>query len=380
MASLIRKPGSPFWYLSFRNKEGRWLKKSLGLRADDAAETQEAEIARAQAEVQELSAARQQAATRDVSAWVHWIDKFLVRHCETPETLKRYRGHWRIISHWLQLRGISGPADITYKSVLDYMDWRTKTKKRTGKLAGWNTARNDLKVLSLALTEAARMGFIAANPIAKLGIKKEAAAKKPKLDDDDIRAIESALQDEPEWMRTAFQIALHTGCRLRETVIPLANVDMDAANGVGKITFGKPKGGEKRAFSRPLPTALRPLFERLKAQRRTVTLELPFQPSRRWGQFLKVHKLPKEWVFHCLRVTYINRLRLAHVPREDARRLVNHSSEAVHQEYQREEFEDLIPYADAVKFPSVGGGKSPSPAKKSAAASRRGGKPGTRGR
>ena len=361
MASLIRKPGSPFWYLSFRNPEGRWLKMSLGLRADDAGETQEAEIARAEAEIKELGAARKKASDKQESAWVRWVDRFLTRHCETKQTLTRYRAHWKIISHWLQLRELHGPGEISYKSALDYMEWRTKTPKRTGKLASWNTARADLKVLSLVLTEAARIGYIAANPLAKLGLKKEAAVKKPKLDDDAIRTLEAALEFEPEWMRVAFQIALHTGCRLGETVIELANVDLDAGGGIGKITFGKPKGGEKRAFSRPLPSALRPLFERMKAERRKVTLELPFQPSRRWQQFLKVHKLPKDWVFHCLRVTYINRLRLARVPREDAMRLVNHASEAVHAEYQREEFEDLLPYADAVQFPSAAGGKSASP-------------------
>lgn len=359
MASLIRKLGSPFWYLSFRSGR-RWLKKSLGLRADDPNETQEAEIARAQAEVAELKGAAVKTAGQDQRAWVHWVDRFLVRHCTSKQTLERYRGHWKFIHLWLQTRGLHTPAQVTYASIVDYMEWRTATPKRTGKKVGWNTARNDLKVLALAMGEAVRLGMVTVNPLARLGLKKEAAVRKPKLDDDAIERLEAALHDEPEWMRTAFRIALHTGCRLRETVIPLACVDLEAGGGVGKITFAKPKGGETRAFSRPVPTALRPMFAAMKKTGSRVTLELPFQPSRRWGQFLQVHGLPKEWVFHCLRVTYINRLRLARVPREDARRLVNHASEAVHQEYQREEFEDLLPYADAVRFPTSDAGRESS--------------------
>ncbi len=66
-------------------------------------------------------------------------------------------------------------------------------------------------------------------------------------------AIKAALAEDPEWMQTAFKIALHTGCRLRETRIPMSYVDF-AEN---KITFPSPKGGEARAFSIPMPTALR---------------------------------------------------------------------------------------------------------------------------
>ena len=58
-------------------------------------------------------------------------------------------------------------------------------------------------------------------------------------------------------MQTAFDIALHTGCRLRETRIPLNCMDF-AEN---KITFPSPKGGEERAFSIPMPSALRPLLK-----------------------------------------------------------------------------------------------------------------------
>ena len=47
----------------------------------------------------------------------------------------------------------------------------------------------------------------------------------------------------------------------------------------------------------------------------------------------------------------MNRLRRAGVPREAAMRLVNHSSELIHQIYQREKVEDVMKWSDAVKFP-----------------------------
>ena len=89
-----------------------------------------------------------------------------------------------------------------------------------------------------------------------------------------------------------------------------------------------------------MPTALRPLLERFRKSKQKFTVEFPFQPWRRWQQFfIKIKKT--HLTFHCLRVTYVNRLRRAGVPREAAMRLVNHASELIHQIYQREKVEDV---------------------------------------
>ena len=99
-----------------------------------------------------------------------------------------------------------------------------------------------------------------------------------------------------------------------------------------------------------MPTALRPLLERIRKSKQKFTVEFPFQPSRRWQQFfIKIKKT--HLTFHCLRVTYVNRLRRAGVPREAAMRLVNHASELIHQIYQREKVEDVAQWRDAVQFP-----------------------------
>jgi hypothetical protein len=65
-----------------------------------------------------------------------------------------------------------------------------------------------------------------------------------------------------------------------------------------------PKGGEEKAFSIPMPTVLMPLLEKLKTERRSFTLDFPFQPSRRWQQFFIKLKLTHLCI-HCLRVTYL---------------------------------------------------------------------------
>lgn len=342
MAYLYRKPTSPFWYVVYFDGDHKRVHRSTGLRADDPNDTSKAKALRAELEAKEHQ--RSPAASND--AWDNWVLKYLERHCKSDRTFQRYTGNWKWLVLWLQTRRLHSPRTITYRLALEYLDWRTSFKKKTGKRVGRNTAIMELKLLAMIMGEAVRLGYVESNPLVSLKLKRDKPAKKPEMTDKEIKTIRVALKDEPEWMQVAFEIALHTGCRLRETRIPVECLDFEE----DKITFPSPKGGEDRAFSVPMPTALRPLLERIRKSKKRYTLEFPFQPSRRWQQFFIKMKMP-HLCFHCLRVTYVNRLRRAGVPREVAMRMVNHSSELVHQIYQRERVDDLVPWRDVVQFP-----------------------------
>ena len=342
MASLYRKKRSPYWFLQFTEANGKRCNKSTHYLANDPGQTVKARALRAQMEVKEL--------TRTAGAlgggWDTWVPQYLERHCESSLTHERYLDAWKWLALWLQIRGYHSPRAITYRNAIEYVDWRTAYKKRTGKTVGRNTAILELKTFAMIIGEAVRLGHADANPLVSIKLKRDKAEKKPELTDSEIVAIREALKSEPDWMQTAFDIALHTGCRLRETRIPRACVDFTE----NKLTFPCPKGGEDRAFSVPMPSALRPLLEQFRRTKHKFTVEFPFQPSRRWQQFFIKIKKP-HLCFHCLRVTYVNRLRRAGVPREAAMRLVNHASELIHGVYQREKVEDVAKWRDAVSFP-----------------------------
>ena len=342
MASLYKKQNSPFWFVQFIDADGVRRNKSTRFRTDSPGETVQARTLRSQMETKELSRV---AGEVNGGGWDTWVSQYLERHCETPRTLQRYTGNWQWLALWLQEKHYHSPRAISFRNALEYIDWRTSYKKKTGKTVGRNTAIMELKLLAMIMGEAVRLGHADANPLVSLKLKKDKSEKKPELTDKEIRTIREALKAEPAWMQNAFAISLHTGCRLRETQIPLSCVNFKE----DKITFPSPKGGESRAFSIPMPTALRPLLERLHKAKQKFTLEFPFQPSRRWQQFFIKVKLP-HLCFHCLRVTYVNRLRRASVPREAAMRLVNHASELIHQIYQREKVEDVAQWRDAVQF------------------------------
>ncbi len=341
MAYLYRKKRSPFWYVVFTNSEGKELHRSTGFRADDPNDTARARALRAELESKELH--REPGPVGE--SWDTWVIHFLERHCKTKKTYDRYLDAWKWLALWMQQEHIQAPRQVTYKRGVEYLDWRTTYKKRTGKTVGRNTAIFELKMLSLIMGEAVRMGYADANPLANLKLHKDKPAKKPEITDEELAKIQHALKEEPEWMQISFTIALHTGCRLGETKIPLDCVDLKEE----KITFPSPKGGEDRAFSIPMPTALKPIFEKMKSERRKYTLDFPFQPSRRWQQFFIKISMP-HLCFHCLRITFVNRIRRAGVPREVAMRLVNHASELVHKIYQREKVEDIAQWRDIVRF------------------------------
>lgn len=342
MAYLYRKNRSPYWYIQYFDSDKIKHDKSTGLRADDPNDTAKAKVLRAELEAAE----HRKIPLVNSAAWDVWVPKFFDRHCQTEATLERYRDAWKWLSMWLQHKRIHSPRQLTYRQAVEYVDWRITFKKRTGKTVGRNTAILEVKLLSLIMGEAVRLSHAEANPLASLKIRRDKVAKKPELTDQEVIEIREALQVEPEWMRTSFEISLNTGCRLRETQIPVSCIDFRES----KITFPSPKGGEDRAFSIPMPTALKGPLKELANQGRQYTLDFPFQPSRRWQQFfIKVKK--EHLCFHCLRVTYVNRLRRAGVPREAAMRLVNHASEMIHNIYQRERVEDVVQWCDAVIFP-----------------------------
>lgn len=343
MASLFKKPNSPFWQLR-RKEDGKWLKESTGLRIDDPDETLEARTLRARAEAKE-----HQRAIVDHAGW-DWVDHYLRSTGLRPKSITKYLTNWKWLSFFLAEMEI-GVRDVRYQHSGEYIDWRVGRRKRTGKAAGRNTAIQEVKLLSSVLNEAVRRGLITANPMAGLRLKKTLAKKKPALTDEEIDACRKALteqskeQPETKWMEVAFDIALATGCRLRETRIPLQCVDLETT--MPTLTFPAPKGGEENAFTIPLPSVLVPMFTEMKKEKREHTIAaFPFQPSRAWQHFFRRAGL-SHLTFHCLRVTKVTRLRRQGVPREVAMRLVNHSDEMIHLLYDRHQVQDLAAFRDA---------------------------------
>jgi integrase len=232
-----------------------------------------------------------------------------------------------------------------------YLTWRCADRRpadahrhRSGHRVHRNSALRDIKFLKWIHRQGRLLGKCQTTALNDYAIKPSARIRIfPTFSPAQIETVRGALSHPvvPKWMGISWEIGLATGCRLRETAIPLEGVDLVA----GTITFPTPKGGPKMAFTIPIPKAIVPLLCDLKASGAKVSCEIPPKASHYWRQLFNRIGM-RTHVFHSLRVTRVTNLRKAGVPQSYAMRLVNHSSAMVHQLYQRHEVEDLREYVD----------------------------------
>jgi integrase len=297
---------------------------------------------KAQDEANELSReAKAFAGSASIERWEAWADDFLAMHYRnSPKSYVRAKGAWSQWRLFLSERKILVPRALDYQAVNLFVRWRAAQKKRNGEPVSINTALCDVRICSVAMGEAVKRGWCATNPCAKLGIKKEEADEKPEItpgEEKDIReALPAFVAQDPEvygHMINSFEIAIHQGCRLRETEVPLTRIDTVRRT----ITFHA-KG--KKKFATQLHPKLVPLVEGLRASGETVTCRIPMLASKHWRDFFDQLDL-KHLSFHSTRVTVVTRLARAGVPISQAMSFVGHASRLIHRIYTRLQPGDL---------------------------------------
>ncbi len=359
MASKYPRANSPYWWIKYKTPEGDYRCVSSGLRRDNVKETHSADRLVERYEREEKKSNGN--GDRQGSAFAEWVPGFIETNYNRPETAKTFEAYgwrWHTVQKFLTAQQIKYPRQISYAHAWKYLEWR-KSGAEGVKAASHNTALHEVKFLSMLMTQAVRRGFADGNPLLHPGIQKHKPAEKPAMTDEEISKIRQELGRWPEWMRTCFEIAIYTGCRLSDTNIPLKDVDLEAKT----ITLEKPKGGAERAFTAPLREELVPLFTRLKAERGNDQTAYDFiatgskweKPSKMWWRFFKQNdelNLP-HLTFHCTRVTFITRGARQGVPQSKMMKLVNHASEEIHRVYQRLVVADVREELNAIKFPAA---------------------------
>lgn len=339
MASLVREPNSPFWYLRYKDDKGVWRRKATPYRVGKGVDTRDARDMREQ-----QSAKERGQRTRSGEEWGAWVDSFLCGRCKSPLTLKRYQAGWEHVLKFLTERDIRAPRVLTITHCRDYLVWRSK-QKRGDKPVAHNTALCELKVLGLVMGEAVRREFAPGNPCRELGISREKPREKPALTNEQIIKIRLKLKTRPEWMAHAFEIAIHHGCRIGECRIPVADIDLAA----GHIHFRKTKGD--KPFTVPIHPGILPLILERIAAKAEFVCDLPKNAPKLFHQFFRAIGMAGV-SFHCTRVTVATWMaRDKSVPDKEAMRFLNHSSELVHRLYQRWRASDVSGAVAAVRPP-----------------------------
>lgn len=351
--SVYPRKDSPFWWIAYEcPKVGHRKAKSSGKRRDDPMGFKQAlDIARELAEDGRATKGELGAAL-----WAKWVPDWLdLKYADRARTHAAEKHRWRFIHAFLTERKVWVPSGVTYQLGLDFLAWRQKHKTRSGK-GGYNNALGELRMLGRIMRESVRRGFVKASPLERMGLKRQKSPEKPELNEKEIAAIFAALRKKEgelpvreRWMTVSFTIALHQGCRLQETSLPLDMIDENA----GTITFHQ-KGD--RIFTTRLHDGLRPLIAELRAAKAKRTCVLPKMASKEWHWFFK-GRAERGWkgvapriCFHCTRVTVITRLARGGVPIQQAMRFVGHADETIHRIYQRLQTPDLDRCLAALSF------------------------------
>lgn len=302
---------------------------------------------RAQKEMVEQSGDRVRRSGRALAQWVQpWLDSM---HKNAEETLECYSGSWKNLLRFFEIQGVKTAADVTRDHCHQYIEWRTDLedknarKKQKGKKVCRNTALNDLRILRKVMFEAYNREWIDRNPVSKLGIKRDPPPQKPVITDRERAIVEATFPPVPDWREISWTIAINQGCRLKETSLPLSDVDFEN----DLITF-RLKGGKKHTTK--LMPAVKTLLQRLKDEGCTRTWQFHRLASRDWSRLFA--DLGLKFSFHSTRVTVITKLARAGVNEQQALRFIGHASSEIHAIYTRLEADDLDSCVKALSSPA----------------------------
>lgn len=351
MASLYKRPKSPYWWVKFKDETGTTRRESTKFRVGNRSDRQKALDYKAQLAAKETKPGQSAKHER----FETWVESYLALRY-SGLTLARVRVAWRRIYAFLTQRGITDARQITRKDCLDYI-----ASRKDG--AMMSTALTEMRYFSGIMSEAVRRGMMAANPCHKLGVKAPKPEPKAEISDEEIAHIRAEIEkagqnkellaifrklrvtegwNPQQFLEGSFEIAIHQGCRLSETLIDLAR-DVDLEN--EEISFHA-KGD--KFYTTALHPDLKAIVKQWMAEGRRMSYRIPAMDpmewrklaSFYWAKFFK-HIGLSHLSFHCTRVTVVSRLHRNQVPEGIAMQLVNHSSHMVHRIYKRTKKEQL---------------------------------------
>lgn len=343
VASLFTRNDSAFIQIRFRDQSGKWRSKATAYRKENNLDWK-------QAKALEREQSRRERETRSAPGelWGDWVEKWMLGRYggKGTTTFDRYHRAWRRLHAWLVEHGVRTPAQLHYRHLTEYFDDR----KNDG--AG-NGVIHDLKFLGVVMGEALRRGYCFANPCIRMGFKRDRVQEKSPWSDADIATVAKAIVGQPHWLRCTFVLGLYQAARLRQ--IPLiSGIDFERR----RISYDTVKGGDGKRFTHPMDAravdSLRTLVaERKKDSKQAKTLcDIPLLASVEWRRFLDTLSLG-HLSHHGLRVTWITRAAKAGVPLNQAKRFVNHGSNAVHNIYVRLNADDIDGVTEMLTLPSL---------------------------
>lgn len=260
-----------------------------------------------------------------------WVLPWLIATYEGTgtTTLEIYKRHWRMVGRFLREERVSTAGEVRREHAAAYMAWRIK------KGGGRNVAIQELKFLGMVLREAIARGQLSANPLSRLGLKKDAVKEKMIWGDEEIQKAAAHFEREgSHWMQCAFYFGLFQAARLRQCQLPLEAIDLKR----GVIEYPDKLVKGRKGYSQPIDERFLPILKRLVGRARElgsdVLCVVPWDASLRLRRALDYAGC-EGLVHHGLRATWITRAARAGVAESLAMAFCHHESREVHRIYKR---------------------------------------------
>lgn len=365
MASVHRRPATPYWHAAFCGPDGRPVLRSTKQtdRAKALAVALEYERASKLARRGELVEAQARSVLKDIMAradigetiqtttakahFREWLASKELR--KAAKTAERYKS---VVDRFLKSLGERAAKPLTALTTKDvdrFLDERTKAKVAP------RTVILDVKIIRTALNAARRKGLIPTNPAEAVELPDLVGMERGTFTAAEVKILVNAAKG--EW-KTLILIAYFTGARLSDCCrASWPDVDL-----VGRaLTYMQGKTGKKVMI--PLHPELQAHLEKLAGTDNPQPFVMPGMANLKSGgrhglsegfkrimrkagvdmqtvQGSGVRKLSKR-TFHALRHSFTSALANAGVPPELRMKLTGHTTEAIHRGYTHHEVENL---------------------------------------
>ena len=376
MASVHKRPRSPYYHASYLGPDGRWMlrstkqedrQKALAVameyerachmaRRGDLVETQAREVLK-----DIMKRADMGETLQSVSIKAHFED-WLKGKCEAKasSTGKRYG---KAVEDFLETLGIRATKNISSLTAGDVK--RFLAFRRAKKLSP-TTLNLDVKIIRTALNAARREGLIPTNPAEAVELPEVNSMERGTYTQAEVKMLVDAA--EGEW-KLLIMLAYYTGARMGDCCrMQWEGVDLAA----GTLTFTQTKTGAK--VTAPLHPALLAELNTLAGSDKPQIFILPGMAALKSGgrhglsegfkRIMRKAGLDLQTVkgggkrmfsrrtFHALRHTFTSALANQNVSAEMRMKLTGHTTTAMHQKYTHHEMENLR--AAIEKIPSLG--------------------------
>ncbi len=365
MASVHRRPGSPYFHAAFRGPDGRLVLRSTKQTERNSALAVAFEFERAVklAKRGELVEAQARSVLSDIMARADIgeriqtisIEDFFRQWISTKEarrassTAVRYE---TVVSFFLDSLGKRAQkplSTLVARDVDTFLDFRLKQGLAP------RTVCLDIKILRTALNAARRKGLLTVNPAEAVDLPDVQGVERGTFTAEEVGMLVEA--SEGEW-KTLIQFAYFTGARLSDC----CRAEWDGVNlSNGSFSFTQGKTGQK--ITVPLHPALLAHLESIAGTDSPTPFVMPhmanLKPGGRHGlsegfkrimrragidcQSVKgagIRHVSKR-TFHALRHSFASGLANAGVAQELRMKLTGHTTESVHRGYTHHELQNL---------------------------------------